>query len=116
MIGDGDEGLDDNRLMDTPGNRMGCRVIMMLTSRVCRIFYLKQNAWIFFYVTGAQPEVSFDAPSAARTIMPDCEKVNQLNEFFDAHWYIRENVPAEEDSLISRFFIRCDRKDIHAGR
>jgi riboflavin biosynthesis pyrimidine reductase len=116
VIGAGEDGVDGNRLIDALGNGMGYRVIVMATGPSVLQLLLEAKRLDLFYVTEVQREISFDDPAAVKTILPDGEKVNQLKEFLITHRYIQENVFAEDDSRISQFFIRYDRKDIQAGR
>ena len=112
VIGVGDEGIDGNRLIDTLGNEMDYRVIMMATGPSVLELLLEAKRLDLFYVTEAQREISFDDPATVKTIIPNGEKVNQLKEFLITHQYIQENVFTEDGSRISQFFIRYDSKNI----
>jgi riboflavin biosynthesis pyrimidine reductase len=116
VIGAGDEGIDGNRLIDTLGDGMGYRVIMMASGPSVLELLLGAKRLDLFYVTEAQREISFDDPATVKTILPNGEKVNQLKEFLIAHQYIQENVFTEDGSCISQFFIRYDNKEIFDGR
>jgi riboflavin biosynthesis pyrimidine reductase len=113
VIGAGDEGIDGNRLIDTLGNEMGYRVIMMSTGPSVLEILLEAKRLDLFYVTEAQREISFDDPSTVKTILPNGEKVSELKEFLITHRYVQENVITEDGSRVSQFFIRYDRKDMN---
>jgi riboflavin biosynthesis pyrimidine reductase len=116
VIGSGDEGVDGNRIIDTLGNGMGYRVIMMATGPSVLELLLEAKRLDLFYVTEAQREISFGDPSTVKTILPNGEKVNELKEFLITHRYIQENVITEDGSRISQFFLRYTRKDIYTCR
>jgi len=90
VIGAGDEGIDGNRLIDTLGNEMGYRVIMMSTGPSVLEILLEAKRLDLFYVTEAQREISFDDPSTVKTILPNGEKVSELKEFLITHRYVKK--------------------------
>jgi riboflavin biosynthesis pyrimidine reductase len=110
VIGSGDAGVEGNRMIDSLGNGMGHRVIMMATGPSVLKLLLEAKRLDLFYVTEAQLEIPFDDPLTVQTILPEGKKVSQLKEFSVSHQYLQENVLTENGSHISQLFLRYDRK------
>lgn len=112
VIGSGEAGVDGNRMIDTLGNGMGYRVIMMATGPSVLELLLEAKRLDLFYITEAQREIPFDDPATVKTLFPGGKKVNELKEFSVTHQYLQENVVTEDGSLISQVFLRYDRKEL----
>jgi riboflavin biosynthesis pyrimidine reductase len=112
VIGSGEAGVDGNRMIDRLSNESGYRVIMMAAGPSVLELLLRANRLDIFYVTEAQREIPMDGPSTVKTILPVGKKVNELKEFRISHQYKQENVVTEDDSLITQFFLRYDRKNV----
>jgi riboflavin biosynthesis pyrimidine reductase len=112
VIGSGEVGVDGNRMIDTLGNKMGYRVVMMASGPNVLELLLEAKRLDLFYITEVQREIPFNDPSTLKTLLPGGKKIYELKEFSLTHKYMQENVLIEDGSNGSQFFLRYDRKDL----
>lgn len=115
VVGSGHAGVDGNRMIDCLSHGMGYRVIMMATGPAVLGLLLEANRLDLFYLTEAQLEIPFDDPTTVQTILPEGQKVHELNEFRISRQYSQENVPTKSGSQIAQVFFRYERKGLLDG-
>lgn len=109
VIGGGKLGVDGAGMIDYLHDEMGARVIVMTSGpRVFKLL-LRAKRLDLIYVTQVQREIAFDDASAVKTLLPNGKRVQDLSEFSLTHRYLQDRAVADDDSLITQFFLRYDR-------
>jgi riboflavin biosynthesis pyrimidine reductase len=110
IIGSGEGRVEGGRMMAALSHDMGYRVIMMVSGPHVLDLLLKAERMDLIYVTEAQVELAFEAPSTVQNMLLGGKKVSDLKDFHLAHQFIQENVVTEDASRTSQSFLRYDRK------
>ena len=111
IVGSGESGVEGGRMIDTL-ERMGYRVIIMVSGPHILDLLLKAKRLDRLYVSQAQIKISFDDPAIVQTMLMEGKKISDLKEFHLAHQFIQDHVVTENGSIISQSFLRYDRKDL----
>ncbi len=112
ILGNGETGVDGDRVIATLADQMGYRVIMMASGPHILHLLLAANRLDLFYVTQAQVKIPFDDPATVQTVLPEGKKIGELPEFRLAHHFVQEDVVTEDESVISQSFFRYDRRNL----
>ena len=108
ILGSGEAGVDGGRMIATLANRMGYRVIMMVSGPHVLELLLAAKCLDLIYVTEVQRKIPFDDPATVQTMLLEGQKISELKEFHLTHQYMQENVVTEDGSRISQSFLRYD--------
>jgi riboflavin biosynthesis pyrimidine reductase len=114
VVGSREAGVDGARMIDMLANKLGYRVIMMVSGPQILDLLLKAKRMDLIYVTEVQVEIPFEGRARLQTILPGGKKISELEEFRLAHKFIQENAVTENGFPISQTFLRYDRKDLGA--
>ena len=114
--GSGKIGVDGNQMIDTLGDELGYRVIMMATGPSVLEILLAAKRLDLFYVTEVQRKIPYEDPSNVKTLLEGGKRVNELEEFILSHRYLQEHVVIDDGFHSSQAFLRYDRKDIPIDR
>jgi len=112
VVASGKSGVDGKRMIFTLANKMGYRVIMMVSGPQVLDLLLKAKRMDLIYVTEAQMEIPYLDPKRVQTILPGGKKIRDLQGFRLAHKFIQENAVTENGLPISQTFLRFDSKHL----
>ena len=111
VVGSGETGVDGGRMIDML-ERLGYRVIIMVSGPHILDLLLKAKRLDRLYVSQVQVKIPSDDPATVQTMLLEGKKIRDLQEFYLAHQFIQDHVVTEEGSIISQSFLRYDRKEL----